>query len=113
MHLRDYIEELRRKPEPVRKMIALGSSAAVTGLVLVAYIASLAASDRLALSPRQDEGTRAEIAQVNEQAMNDLLGAAGAFRTLLEDAEAIYTVETKSESTFLEAPAEDPTVIPF
>lgn len=116
MHLRDHLEELRRKPEPVRRSIALGVSAGITALVVVGYVGTLVSSDRLSLSAPTSEDAEhaAALAATNDAFFSGLMGAAGAFREVAEQGASITTVETSAETTFPEdVSEEEPTVIPF
>lgn len=116
MHLRDRLDDLRRKPEPVRRSIALGVSAGITALVAVGYLGALVSSDRLSLSAPSPEDAEhaAALAATNDAFFSGLMGAAGAFREVAEQGANITTVETSAETTFPEdASGEEATVIPF
>ena len=114
MHVRDYIEHLRQKPEHVRRDIAVGASAAVTALVAGLYLVSLASSGALALSPGSAKAPSvAEAASAD--IFSDLLGAAGAFRAAIDGtASPITIIETESDTTLAPSETGDGrTVIPF
>lgn len=110
MQIRDYIEHLRAKPEHVRRGIALGTSAGITALVVVGYLAALGSSGALALN--QEEAARMPtFAEMDIS--NELLGAASAFRDAASG-EGVQVVETESDTTFTGSDTGDGrTVIPF
>ncbi len=116
MHVRDYIEHLKRKPEHIRRRIALGSTAGVTALVFAGWLTALLTSDALALTP-QNPAMSAEIAEANRQTsqgFSELLGAASAFQSGTTQTEEGLMIVDGEQSSTVSAPAEDTrTVIPF
>ncbi len=116
MHIRDYIEHLKRKPVHVRKQIALGSSTALIAVVIVGWLTAFLSSDALALAPT-DPGLDEDLAKATQETGNgfsELLGAASAFKTATEGGNGLVIVDGSASSTIQDAPAEDTrTVIPF
>jgi hypothetical protein len=117
MHIRDYIEELKSKPEHIRRRVALGVSTGITGLVAIGWLVALGSSGTLALSTPADEaGTQgiAAAAQQTQTGFADLLGAASAFQAATDGHAPLTIVGTRASSTLDQPSAEDTrTVIPF
>lgn len=119
MHLRDYVEQLKAKPEHIRRRVALGSSLGITGVVAISWVIALGASGTLALSaPAETGGTNglAEVAGETSSRFGSLLGAVGAAGSYNEGGEPALTIVDGSASSTLEAQApapEERTVIPF
>lgn len=119
--MRDFIENLRAKPEHVRRQVAMGASAGVTGVVAVAWAAALFASGGLTLAPASAETVSGAdfdaLAEDTRSAFSELLGAAGAAGGASASQQAgIRVVDGETSSTLErdEAPAADQrTVIPF
>ncbi len=116
MHIRDYIEHLKRKPVHIRERIALGSAVGVTALVAVGWVGALVSSDVLAIEPADSgsEDFAAASAQTG-QSVSELLGAASAFNaSSLEAGGQVMIVDGEESSTIEPSSAEDTrTVIPF
>lgn len=105
----DLVERLRAKPEPVRKVVALGAATGFTGLVAIAWAVSFTSSAAFALSAPDDAaGPRPGIA---EEESASLLSAVGA---LMKQQEGVITVAgTRASSTVPAPKADERTVIPF
>ena len=83
----DYVERLRTKPEHVRRRIALGTTAGVTGVVAVGWFLALVFSGSLSLAPASAStatlatapGTTqiAAAASQTQSGFQQLLGAVG------------------------------------
>lgn len=118
MHIRDYIEHLKSKPEHIRRRIALGTSAGFTGVVALAWLVALSTSGTLALTSPEEIQNAAEmkaVVQETSSSFSDLMGAASAFQSASQNSEELIIVDAESSST-LDAPAdttEGKTVIPF
>lgn len=115
--MQDFIERLRAKPEHVRKQIAIGTSGALTGVVALGWIVSMAAGGTLALKSSTPTDTNAPdfaaLAEETQSEFNSLMGAAGAFTAT--SSEPALTVESNSRSTLdrNEQVDDTRTVIPF
>ncbi len=117
--LADHIENLRAKPEHVRRRIALGASGGITGIVVVVWAVALATSGSFALT----SGTLAsgEPAPNIKNAFSEtgssfsnLLGAAGAALGATSTPPSLNIVETNTSSTLDTGAADtNATVIPF
>lgn len=113
-HVQNYVEHLKGKPEPVRRMYALAIAGGITLVVALAWITALGTSGVLALSP---QGQTRELAQEKStgDAFSSLVGAAAAFRTGLSNSASLNVVDTEVSST-LDKPEDktaEATVIPF
>ncbi len=116
MHLRDYIEHLKTKPEHVRRRIALGSSAGITALVFVGWLAALGASGTLAFDAPAENPTSdlAAAAASTKSNFSSLLGAASAYTASPSGTAPLTIVDGSASTTLDEKPAaDDRTVIPF
>lgn len=120
MHIRDYVEHLKSKPEDVRRRIALGSSVGITAIVAVGWMVALGASGTLALSAPADDGATtglADAASATQNGFAGLLGAASAFQAGTGDSgEPALTIVGGQTSSTLETKADEnegKTVIPF
>ena len=118
MHIRDYIEDLRSRPEHIRRRIALGSSFGITALVGAGWLVALTSSGVLALSsPAQAPETRdlTTAVEKTQSSFSDLLGAASAFQGISDAVAPLTIVDARASST-LDQPTdamEGKTVIPF
>jgi hypothetical protein len=117
MDIRDYIEHLKSKPEHVRRRIAFGTSAGITGVVAVAWLVALSTSGTLALTSPEVQNTAELKTAVQETSSSfaELMGAASAYQSAAQGESELIIVDAQSSST-LDAPAdptEGKTVIPF
>ena len=118
MHLRDYLEHLKSKPEDVRRRIALGSSLGITGVVAIGWMVALGASGTLALSVPVATETKngfAVAAEETKTGFSSLLGAASAFNSGTTGAGSLTIVGERASSTLdtNTDTTEGKTVIPF
>ncbi len=118
MHIRDYVEQLKAKPEHIRRRIALGSSLGITGVVALFWVVALGASGTLALSAPADTGASnglAEAAGETSSRFGNLLGAVGAASSYTQGGEPALTIVDGSASSTIEAETapDERTVIPF
>lgn len=113
MEIRDYIEHLRRKPEHVRRLIALGASGAVTAVIAIGYIVALGSSGALALGNSAPQELP-PIPNVGGEGgiISELMGAASAFRDISSGG-GIITVDGKTTSTLPSTEEDERTVITF
>ncbi|MGB4076740.1 MAG: hypothetical protein WBK28_03495 [Minisyncoccia bacterium] len=112
MHVRDYLEDMRRKPEHIRQRIALGVSVGITFLIAAGYVLNLSASGALSLAPAEESRNIADATGRN--VVDDLTAAAGAFGDVFQEASEIQIIETEAETTLPEGETVDTrTVIPF
>lgn len=114
MALTDYIEHLRAKPESTRRYIALSTSGAITLVVALGWLVAFVSSDSLALD--RGRGATPSLAQATEGTAKDvsnLLGAASAFQTAVNENSTIRVVETHASSTLESPQSGEQTVIPF
>ena len=112
--MQDFIERLRAKPEHVRKQIAMGTAAGLTGIVALGWLGGLVAGGTLALAPAGDDATVATDSKQN--GFEELLGAAGAAVGATSTPNELNVVETKTTSTLdnrMNQQADTRTVIPF
>lgn len=115
MHVRDYIEHLKRKPHHVKERIALGVSSGFIAVIAAGWLGAFVTSDALTSAPRDPElgASLAEAQEETGQGFSELLGAASAFKAATEG-NGLVIVDGSSSSTADTAPAEDTrTVIPF
>lgn len=118
----DFIERLRAKPEHVRRRIAFGTAAGLTGVVTIGWMAALVAGNAFILTPNQDAPTLADSLKPLSENANEtqsnifgLLGAAGAATDTKAPA-SLTIIETDTSSTLdvAQTPTSDNrTVIPF
>lgn len=118
MHLRDYIEHLRSKPEHIRRRIALGTSFGFTALVAVLWFTSLAASGTFTLASNTvpENKDLPPVLPDTSKSVSELLGAVGAYQSAAKNPEAPITIVDGSASSTLEARGaseQEKTVIPF
>lgn len=116
--MKRYVEQLKEKPVHVRRNVALGLSGAVTGLVALLWMATMAATGAFSLSP--SPGTVASdpgAAQFSETDSNfsELLGAVGESFGGASAEPELTIVDGNTTSTLTPPPsnATDATVIPF
>ena len=118
-HIDRHLNQVKAKPEHVRHRIAIGTSAAVTGLVAVFWLVGHATSGTFALSDspgtRVTEEVAAEFGDSKTQ-LSDLMGAVGnSFGATSTDPE-LTIVDGQTSSTITPPPQGQPsdaTVIPF
>lgn len=121
--MRRHIENLKEQPEHIRRRVAIGVSAGVTGLVAVVWFAAHAAMGTFALSSPpppgtmpEDDAANAELADAKTN-FSQLTGAVGsAFGGGGASEPELTIVDGNTTSTI--RPAEnhnqtDATVIPF
>lgn len=119
MDIRDYIEELRSKPEHVRERIALGSSIGITALVFVGWLTALTTSGALVSQPTIADAHEAEqmsaAVEATKSSFSGLLGAAGAAQSASKNEGELQIVDATTTTTFdtQSDPMEGKTVIPF
>lgn len=118
MDIRDYLEELRRKPEHIRRRIALGTSFGITSLVFIGWLTALTSSGTLAATPLPREENAPQLTEAVQQtgsSIGQLLGAVQAARPVEGSVDGLQIVDANVSSTLKEdAPLEDErTVIPF
>lgn len=114
--MRDFIESLRAKPEHVRRRVAVGASAGVTGVVAAGWIAALIAGGTLSLEPATptdiSNADFSTFAQETRSTFSNLIGgAAGAGGA--SGASSITVIDGETSSTLDREEASDATVIPF
>jgi hypothetical protein len=102
--MRDLVERLRAKPEHIRRRIALFSSAGITGVVGLAWLAATVNTGALALS--KTPPTQLPAPSDNG---STLIGAAAAFQGPKDDA-TIRVEDVKPQATQKQ---DTRTVIPF
>ncbi len=109
MALSHHIEHLRAKPEHVRERIALGTSAGITGLVGLIWVATLAATGTFSLAPSNatltnndgpnpSETAQSAIAQT-QGGISQLVGAVGAAAGATSTAPALRIVDGGTTSS--------------
>jgi hypothetical protein len=109
--MRDYIEHLKRKPEHVRRQVALGVSGGVASLVFVGWAAMLVSSGALALNNTPADTSFAKDAKETQAG---LAGAAAALSSVLSDGGTVTAVEADVSSTMDDSQdTGEATVIPF
>lgn len=118
----EYIEELRKKPEPVRQRIAFGVATGVTGLIAVVWMTTLATSGTLAIKSTGTTlgGGPGSATIVDELAkpvssMSNLMGAVGAAFGATSTEAALNIIETRTSSTIdtRATTSANKTIIPF
>ncbi len=116
MHIRDHIEELRSKPEHIRRRIALGASLGITGLVFVGWLTALTSTAPTVLSSKsENDPALTDAVSQTSSSFSALLGAVNAAQSVSQNANGLYIVDTRASST-LDTPddsTEGKTVIPF
>ncbi len=119
MDIRDYIEELRSKPEHVRERIALGSSIGITALVFVGWLTALTTSGALVSQPTIADAHEAEqmsaAVEATKSSFSGLLGAVGSIQPPAQNDGGLQIVDATTTTTFdtQSDPMEGKTVIPF
>lgn len=114
------IQDLRAKPEHIRKRLALGASAGFTALVAVMWAVTLSANGTFALSsqPAADAGSSDGYVLGGtgvKSNFSQLVGAVGAVAGATTSASQLTIIDGQTTSTFdQEANTNsDATVIPF
>lgn len=117
--MKQYVQNLKAKPEHVRKRIAVGASGAVTAVIALAWFGTLAATGAFSLSNGVvADAEPASVAFTNTNVQSNwsqLLGAVGAV-TGASSTPELTIVEGETSSTFTRtetAPSPSATVIPF
>lgn len=115
--MKQYVEQLKGKPVHVRRNVALGVSAAVTGLVAVIWVATMASTGAFALSsqgtiPGNENATEFSDTRSN---FSELLGAVDQSFYATSTEPALTIVDGNTTSTLTPSPAHssEATVIPF
>lgn len=120
--MRDFIERMQAKPEHVRKRFALFTSAGITLVVALGWLAALSSSNSFALSPTDASLSSinggdglSEIVEETSSGFGSLLGAAGAAGNANGGtAGGLQVVDGESSSSLdRESDTEERTVIPF
>lgn len=117
--LKQHLDTLRAKPEHVRHRIAFGTAFAVTGVVALAWMATMASSGVLALREEAPAAPPDEIDAAlaeSTSAFSNLVGAAGAAFGAGSPEAALKIIEERTTSTLDDAPPGNDTqetVIPF
>ena len=116
--MRRHLETLKRKPEHVRHMYALGASVAVTGLVAIVWLVGNAATGTFALSTSDsgEQSSTTSLTSTNDS-FSKLLGAVGATQGSSSQPQ-LTVVDGGTTSTLAPAPAASQnqtsaTAIPF
>lgn len=118
MNITAYIDRLRAKPEHVRQRITLGAAAAMTGVVTLAWVGTLAATGTFALNSKQED-TSGVFAQVTPTAaksdtnFNELVGAVGAGLGVAQKPELVIEDNGASSTLDRTAPPPSATVLTF
>ena len=117
--MKRHIDSLKRKPEHIRHRVAMGTAAAITGLVAVVWLVSHAASGTFALSsPSQlaGEDNATDFADTRTN-FSDLVGAVGESLGATSTEPELTIVDGNTTSTITPPPASgnntDATAIPF
>lgn len=111
----DFIERLRAKPEHVRKQIALGTSAGVTGIVALGWIGAFVATGPLTLA-EPATGSFANAAPALEEprsSFSQLFAAVGAAGQSSDEGELTIIDAHTSTTVDPEPVTDNRTVIPF
>jgi hypothetical protein len=120
--MRDFIERMQAKPEHVRKRFAFLTSAGITVVVALGWLAAIASSNSFALSPSDvslssidESGGLSEIVEDTSSGFSDLLGAAGgATGNNGQVGGGLQVIDGESSSSLdRESDREERTVIPF
>lgn len=119
--MKDFIANLRQKPEHVRKRIAVGTSVGVTGFVGLVWITAMTATGAFALQNSNTEtpNTPSEefaLSGTNVQSnFSELMGAVGAATGATSSDPELKIVDGDTSSSFAKEPApnQSATVIPF
>ncbi|MDB5275029.1 MAG: hypothetical protein JWO58_3396 [Chitinophagaceae bacterium] len=128
--MKDFVHNLKQKPEHVRKRIVLATTSAVTGLVAIAWIGTMAATGAFALSngpggTNATDGTLADAsnpqatpaAQNVQSNFSQLVGAVGAAAGVATTSAPTIRVVDGTASSTLDRQAvpstNSATVLPF
>ena len=119
--MKEFIANLRQKPEHIRKRIAVGTSVGVTGLVGLIWITAMATTGAFALSTPNTEGTETPaeefaLSGTNVQSnFSQLMGAVGAAAGATSSDPELKIVDGDTSSSFEKEPSpnQSVTVIPF
>jgi uncharacterized Zn-binding protein involved in type VI secretion len=105
--MKDFIHNLKQKPEHVRKRIVLGTTSAVTGLVALAWVGTMAATGAFSLTASNGTVAQAQPAPLPSASSNfsQLAGAVAAVTGATTSAPALTIVDGKSTSTIDPKPA--------
>jgi uncharacterized Zn-binding protein involved in type VI secretion len=103
--MRDFVHNLKQKPEHVRKRIVLGTTSAVTGLVAIAWVGTMAATGAFSLSTgtatvATANATPQASAANTPSNFSQLAGAVAAVTGATTSAPALTIVDGESTSTF-------------
>ena len=110
--MRNYINSLKKKPEHVRRRIALLSTSGVTGFVAIIWAVTLSSTGVFSLAPTAK--TQTTTTASSQTSFSQLLGAVGAASATSSDP-SLSIVDDGSSST-LDAKRQQTasaTVIPF
>lgn len=120
--MRDFIERMQSKPEHERRRFALLSSAGITLVIAMGWLAALSTSNSFALAPvgsslasfGETQGI-GEIVQETTSGFENLLGAAGASgKAGAQTGTGLQVVDGESSSSLdRNTDVEERTVIPF
>ncbi len=122
--MKDFIANLKEKPEHIRKRVAVGTSAGITGLVGVIWAGTMVSSGTLALgsgvpvpadtAPKTDSFA---LSGTNVQSnFSQLLGAVGAATNSTTSKPALVIIDGGTSSSFKtnsNATNQSATIIPF
>jgi hypothetical protein len=118
--MKDLVSDLRKKPEHIRKRIAIGSSAGVTALVAIIWAATLSTNGTFALTSQPTPDSSGEDAYVLggtgvKSNFSQLLGAVGAAAGATTSPASLTIIDGETTSTFDAPPPSNAsaTVIPF
>lgn len=118
--MKDYIAQLRQKPEHVRKRIAVGTSVGITGLVGIIWVSAMATTGAFALNtdaPAESSGNEPfALSGTNVKSnFSDLMGAVGAATGSGSSSPELKIVDGETSSSFERETSPNPsaTVIPF
>ncbi|MDB5245343.1 MAG: hypothetical protein JWN90_448 [Parcubacteria group bacterium] len=104
--MKDFVHNLKQKPEHVRKRIVLGTTSAVTGLVAIAWVGTMAATGAFSLSTTGTLAAgnaaqpQAALADTAPSSFSQLAGAVAAVTGATTSAPALTIVDGESTSTF-------------
>ncbi|CAN5703882.1 hypothetical protein BH11PAT2_BH11PAT2_05780 [soil metagenome] len=107
--MKDFVHNLKQKPEHVRKRIVFGTTSAVTGLVAIAWIGTMAATGAFSLSTgaalANADAAQPQAAPSSQSNFSQLAGVVGAAMGATTSAPAITVVDGTSTSTLDPQPA--------
>ncbi|MDB5245358.1 MAG: hypothetical protein JWN90_463 [Parcubacteria group bacterium] len=100
--MKDFVHNLKQKPEHVRKRIVLGTTSAVTGLVAIAWVGTMAATGAFSLATGGTLAAGEAQAQpaAAPSSFSQLAGAVAAVTGATTSAPALTIVDGESTSTF-------------